>query len=126
MDSRTQPWPAMETQEERRIKLREHATNRLITELQHLVIDPPEEFSLGPIDEQDMSRWKATIMPKWESPYKGGVFFLKIQVPQDYPFKPPKVIQRYIILISTVLLVKFVWMFLDLNGVQKCQCKIFL
>ena len=91
MDSQTEPCPAMETQEERRIKLREHATKRLITELQHLVMDPPDEFSAGPIDEQDMLRWKATIMPKWESPYKGGVFFLKIQVPRDYPFTPPKV-----------------------------------
>lgn len=59
-------------------------------ELQAVRDDPAANITLEFISESDIHRLKGSFLGPPETPYEGGRFIIDIEVPMEYPFKPPK------------------------------------
>merc|ERR1712039_415715 len=64
---------------------------RIQKELNKINTNDAGMFNIEPVDSSNILKCQATILGPEGTPYEGGVFFLNIHFPQDYPFKPPKV-----------------------------------
>ncbi|XP_047314783.1 ubiquitin-conjugating enzyme E2 D1-like [Impatiens glandulifera] len=65
------------------------ARERLEMEMKDINDNPPTHISYGPVDSDDLFNWKGTITGALDSPYEGGIFYLSLHFPLDYPFNPP-------------------------------------
>ena len=66
------------------------ASKRILAEFKDLCENPPEPgISAGMVDNKNPFRLTATIAGPSGSPYAGGMFLLDINIPKEYPFKPP-------------------------------------
>lgn len=65
---------------------------RILQEMKELRnSEQSDNITAGPVSEDNIFNWTATIIGPKDSPYEGGIFLLAIDFPKDYPFKPPKI-----------------------------------
>jgi len=62
---------------------------RICNEINNLKKDPPIGISLSIND--NLVNWNAIILGPEDSPWEGGIFELKINIPEEYPHKPPNI-----------------------------------
>ena len=66
------------------------ALKRITQELSDLSESPVDNASAGPVGD-DPFHCRVSIVGPEGCPFEGDVFFLDLDFPQDYPFKPPKI-----------------------------------
>ena len=68
------------------------AERRIKKELDEIIKNPPANCNAGLENENNLYIWSAMIFGPDDSPYAGGTFKLRIQIPTNYPFTAPSVV----------------------------------
>uniref|UniRef100_A0A0D9VT79 UBC core domain-containing protein n=1 Tax=Leersia perrieri TaxID=77586 RepID=A0A0D9VT79_9ORYZ len=64
------------------------AVKRILQEVKEMQSNPSPDFMAMPLEE-DIFEWQFAILGPRDSEFEGGIYHGRIQLPSDYPFKPP-------------------------------------
>ncbi|XP_078445157.1 ubiquitin-conjugating enzyme 32 [Wolffia australiana] len=73
---------------EEKYNLRNPAVKRILQEVKEMHANPSDDFMSLPLEE-NIFEWQFAIIGPRDSEFEGGIYHGRIQLPAEYPFKPP-------------------------------------
>ncbi|KAJ7955223.1 Ubiquitin-conjugating enzyme, E2 [Quillaja saponaria] len=68
--------------------LKNPAVKRILQEVKEMQSNPSDDFMSLPLEE-NIFEWQFAIRGPCDTEFEGGIFHGRIQLPAEYPFKPP-------------------------------------
>ncbi|CDO93381.1 unnamed protein product [Kluyveromyces dobzhanskii CBS 2104] len=65
-------------------------SKRILKEIQAVKEDPEAQIELKFVNESDIHHMKGSFLGPSGTPYEGGKFIVDINIPVEYPYKPPQ------------------------------------
>lgn len=67
-------------------------TRRVMKEVKNMLqdLEPNGWYTYSPVDEADCRKFLGTFRGAEGTPYEGGIFHVRLNIPDEYPFMPPK------------------------------------
>ncbi|CAN4104679.1 unnamed protein product [Withania somnifera] len=73
---------------EDKYNLKNPAVKRILQEVKEMQSNPSDDFMSLPLEE-NIFEWQFAIRGPRDSEFEGGIYHGRIQLPAEYPFKPP-------------------------------------
>ncbi|KAG2721315.1 hypothetical protein I3843_02G062600 [Carya illinoinensis] len=73
---------------EDKYNLKNPAVKRILQELKEMQSNPSDDYMSLPLEE-NIFEWQFAIMGPRDTEFEGGIYHGRIQLPAEYPFKPP-------------------------------------
>ncbi|XP_059632798.1 ubiquitin-conjugating enzyme E2 32-like [Cornus florida] len=73
---------------EDKYNLKNPAVKRILQEVKEMQSNPSDDFMSLPLEE-NIFEWQFAIRGPGETEFEGGIYHGRIQLPAEYPFKPP-------------------------------------